>query len=48
MNHTITEIRDGKDALGQVVHFPVNAEKIPSAANFLGLCPVLNSLSKKP
>lgn len=30
MNHTTTEIRDGKDLLGQAVHFPVNAEELLS------------------
>ena len=34
MNHTATEIRDGKDLLGQPVHFPVNAEKLLSAVRF--------------
>jgi len=34
MNHTATEIRDGKDLLGQPVHFPVNAEKLLSTVRF--------------
>lgn len=34
MNHTTTEIRDGKDLLGQPVHFPVNAEKLLSTVRF--------------
>lgn len=34
MNHTTTEIRDGKDLLGQPVHLPVNAEKLLSTVTF--------------
>lgn len=34
MNHATTEIRYGKDLLGQSVHFPVNAEKLLSTARF--------------
>lgn len=41
MNHETTEIRDGKDILGQPVHFPVNAEKLLSTVRFFqGLCTV--------
>lgn len=34
MNHTTTEIRDGKDLSGQAVHFPVNAEELLSTVRF--------------
>lgn len=34
MNHAATEIKDGKDLLGQPVHFPVNAEKLLSTVRF--------------
>ena len=34
MNHTTTEIRDGKDLSGQPVHSPVNAEKLLSTVRF--------------
>lgn len=34
MNHATTEIRDGKDLLGQPSHFSVNAEKLLSTVRF--------------
>lgn len=44
MNHTATEIRDGKDLLGQPVHFPGNAEKLRGAARFSRTSPSLKQL----
>lgn len=37
MNHATTEIRDGKDLLGQPALFPVNAEKLLSTVRFFSI-----------
>lgn len=47
MNHTATEIRDGKDLLGQPVHFPVNAEKLLSGVRFSRTLSSLKQLWRK-